>query len=1720
MADGGSSNWRGGRKGAPPAAPGAADWRGGGRTSRGASTPGQAKEWNPPTPAAPIVIPHLLKLAALALVLAALVAAYLVWLLYRPTRTPFLALAVADYPAPVPPNGWVEEDLRRFESLGVEDRDGGKGAGILTYHRCPYDSSQPYHRQTGNLKSFAALAQQIAETEKGGGRHHDVIVVYLSMHGVVNAQGEPCLLPPRAEDLLDCATWPPLEQVLEYLFPESLDHSIPKHRLVVLDCHRIDAHWPLGILYNGFSAGLDDVVRRTNVPGLILLNSTRCDWSGQTGWTSHEHLGGSVFGYFLSEALRGAAERDGDGQLALDELEAYLQDRVDQYVRERRADSQVPEIKAKTPMPSLSLVNVKQAAERRPDPIAWDGARHERRWRELDARWLEHASRRPAALRDRPLRWGWFEQELLRAEGLAVAASDATPRIPALESGPLLPRERIAAYNLPLARRWRAGPDDEGQRELLLASWADESKLDPQATWTYRAAVDAGQQMCADGGLPEDFRKAFDRVERSEPGTRPPADFIELHFLRMLDAHLDRQQWPESVARIRRAVETRRRAEQAAAPADERILHWLRPLVSEGDDQRRRAEDALFVGASDRPDGRQQYESAASRAGEIEAAYEARDRAWALLPHFAGWLLSRWREEVPPRTESELRELIAATSELATRLEDHSRAGEPQLPTELAAAARRVGELLDALEDAFGKERDKILADGTQDKADLPPARVLFATPLLTGKDRGELRGRYERVLHEGDRDAGRGGGSPERGHGSDPARGQLFLDRVTRWEIHPVLEILASGPACAKHLDASTRENLKLRPATGEPGPETDALRKPNFENLCKQGQVVRQILGSLRGDLRAELRESETQLHADRADDTFRRAREACCRAEQTARACAGLLPVDPARWDEEEDAIARLRKIDLFALLQWQARRALDDFWGPPPREDAQRGSSYFGVVARHYLDAAAGLFPDAPNTASLEPDDLETLLARRLEAAREGIDLEVGDVRVDGDAAAGAMPLRFTKARTAQAMPPGEAALSVENPSRKVVPVLSGAGGGEPRRRFGLPVPAAQLPSALIRNRDLLEGAGRGWRALALFRGHVYGDGRTFFVEPPQPGSRVVYEPPRKLTTTVRVTGDASETNTVVFVLDYSNSMDVPEDDVDEHGNRVRRQRYEIARAVLFEMLDALAEHEREFRVGLRLFGHRVRQNSRGELEVPNPEKPGTFMPRPAHLGITLQNDVEQILRPTPFGRAERNQVVARLLGDRQENRPELKPLGATPLYYAISLAVDDLREVRDSSGKHIIVITDGVDDRSLDPQDYIRDHRELQAKLQPDQRIQLDVVGFHSNREAFRKLLVDSNFPDVDAKLREYETKKGHVRELAERTGGEFREANDAARLLLALQESLQLRKFMIEDVRTGLPVTEDPRRLNSPPVTIDVRAEPVRLRYRVRIVGAQPAAETEIELRGGEAIELELSGDRRRLEHRRYARELIQAFENCPAPRGAPGPERYYVASHGYVEDRTTTPPVTEFRFSVQNQAAAEFSPRPEEAWIEILPVAGGEPMPGKAYHFYDLRFKEETPVPVLCCRAVDWPGEATEAWARVWFLPSAVRTPPAYEASVRELGDKGRFRVEAIANVEFEVKRVREENGTNPRVVVVEEHAPGSDLKAVKVEAASAPLRIEREFKPRDGRVEHTFFFDDLETRRVDGYPIVFTPAQPMFEASVTLPDAKAFRILVSRYR
>jgi hypothetical protein len=599
---------------------------------------------------------------------AGLLGLFLYLLLVRPKRTPMLMFTGIGYSAPTPPNEWV-----------LEDRDAlSKLSQTLTLEEI-----------TGSWigeKSEArvALGERLAEHQglrRGLRTIREPLVLYLSMPGLVNDQGEPCLLPPGASPL-DSENWLSIAQ----LFGD-IDRIVPpeRHKLLILDCNQVLVNWGMGITYNTFMQRLRQYVAGDLCKVRNLAVLTAAD-EGQVSWAS-PHLGGSAFGQFLSLGLAGAADRDGpnpDGEVSLHELVAYVRAQVGGWAWSNRASKQQPTlltteseldffvtyalssgalapyrealISAKSSPPSVTVEEIGTLWSRLDDLKTFD------------------------VLRYNPIALGDYHNRLLRLERLAYGgkAYQTDARQAALE----------------LRHQLESAADQSKRESRALADHLSVTSPDTRSVQLGKPLHSL--PLCEYfGKIDPSTSSRLQLLWQQLSGMEPPAEQSEsliqtaLQFEQtqlLVAAHQQRAREPrEGSILLRQVLELRARAEQLAVPrdsqaipGDERAHYYVRPALNVADEIRRRAEDLLFLPASTAAEEQQlfaqankAYDRARAIGDNMSKALAICDAAWAETPHLGEWLcqpgigghLERKPEEIV-----DLLSLIHANHELGAEI--------------------------------------------------------------------------------------------------------------------------------------------------------------------------------------------------------------------------------------------------------------------------------------------------------------------------------------------------------------------------------------------------------------------------------------------------------------------------------------------------------------------------------------------------------------------------------------------------------------------------------------------------------------------------------------------------------------------------------------------------------------------------------------------------------------------------------------------------------------------------------------------------------------------------------------------------------------------------------------------------------------------------------------------------------------------------------------------
>ncbi|MEZ6117702.1 MAG: hypothetical protein R3C28_14180 [Pirellulaceae bacterium] len=148
---------------------------------------------------------------------------------------PMLAIAVTSFDSSLPPNALAWEDVKRLD------------ATLASYDNVKLTTElQP---PASKIEFVDYVEGYLREVEPGG-PDGNLVLLYISAHGVVDEQGRACLLLGESNPL-DSETWLTLEELLAVF--NRVDRLRSVQKLVFLDANRICRNWMLGQTYNSFA---------------------------------------------------------------------------------------------------------------------------------------------------------------------------------------------------------------------------------------------------------------------------------------------------------------------------------------------------------------------------------------------------------------------------------------------------------------------------------------------------------------------------------------------------------------------------------------------------------------------------------------------------------------------------------------------------------------------------------------------------------------------------------------------------------------------------------------------------------------------------------------------------------------------------------------------------------------------------------------------------------------------------------------------------------------------------------------------------------------------------------------------------------------------------------------------------------------------------------------------------------------------------------------------------------------------------------------------------------------------------------------------------------------------------------------------------------------------------------------------------------------------------
>jgi hypothetical protein len=1632
------------------------------------------------------------------LVLATLLAFWYEIAIRKYYAVPLLVFAALDYDPPLPPNAWAGEDAERLENAWHDSSR--SGIRVIRETRRGWASGE----------EFLDSVRRGLERVKPGGPGRNVVLLYLSAHGVLDDKDNPVLLLGRFEQHTD--TKPPIGMLPPHVKVSTLLDELAESRpddakvVLFLDAGKIRSNWQLGILYNQFAERLTEVVDKAEETHLVVVNSAS---PGQVAWCL-PGKGGSAFGLAVCNALKGYADTGrADGKITLRELRDYLQ----QEVRSKSADFQEPLFLRDNEDFPLAFADKVRDVPSSGVTVVPVAAR-----RQLDQWWQIHHGLSPwNAERGEHLlpRRDWFrfeafQQGLLRLEELLLAgpyyaeeAAKLQERIKRLAAHLARPSQvpnGPTAPSLPLALRL-SGERRDAVRNVVSTHWL---KSDAEPKPLSDVAPDELAGIVLELLLDESDGIPDGRIDRAlglvqdRIGPDSERSLLELVEMRSLRGFRSEGYLPEPDAGqsriLRTAIRTRRDAELAASATREILaLDASRVLTDRGDQYRRQAEDQLFVGGYGPAAGlldqaNRRYPQARQAESALHHVLATRDRIWMEVPYLMQWAaggtdqqgsqkhhvqtcigllrdaealdrklyerIARWRSEGRAWTESEL----------DSELDELHR----QISGDWLVRSEQAAERLKGLRDALDKELERAV-ELTEGVEALTRIRNLLRTPLVTGDNRRRLLDLQNTIRNR----------LPS-GSSTDTA----FWLKYPEFS-HPAALLVERSPELRDDSPATVRENLRQlyqRLAPAGSGPSVAREEKDPWPVRCAAAR------------------------DASAAVSLF---------------ALAGVEDPD----DLLCDPLGRLEDYYQAEFWCWQAQRFMEDFYGD---EDPSGGEHppYFARMAKTCLTRAASYYPLPSVQAAGE------LLKQRIDAAVEwksgswiGITAEDGS----SPAAVPKVPLQrldenrgviqpTLRCQIPGDLPAGVAAVFLEDPLRRVRldRKPSTVSSEDLPRVLEFPVPATPSTSespplpliSPVPDAGAL-GSRSEWTFGLFYRGHVAR--RPFHVEDPQVGQVVQVRRPDKTIPQVQVVWE-SNPRAVAFCLDCSNSME---------------DRMEGAQKTLRKLLEELEAYP-DFSVSLWLFGHRrYLSGSKEPYRLTWNPVWEDYTGQSNDPTVTFENDVQLVWKRNAdwLGNVPTLKNVVGLPSWRDwlvADKPIIQHFGFTPLHLVMQTAISEhLGGADPQSTRRLIVLSDGMHDVGKRPRPVRFDPPWAYDEKKDRTAEDVGTILSALNRSALQPIQVlviaDVNDPGERVRLRRtIDT----IQTLAGKESCRFETfAFGADAVRWRVRESLGLYLWSVFSERDArVPESEGLGRnavFQFPQASPRSSRRSIRLHYGDR---QEMLADAELAVEGDEAFRLEVKqdDDELRLVHQRYRRggELDEKRASALVDNksGAPpdadfNPKAFFVAAHPPLE------PLREgaarrFPISIQNADEERFSPRPVEIWAEITPLrrqdGTTEPV-RRPFVFYDPVWEPKRPVPVLLLEADPWPPEADAADVRVWFR---LEDSPFVEETLSKIrGDReGDFRWQLDEHqVEFAVtyRSFQEENRRVCEVVVLEHllsdsgdtpERPGPGTR-FKVQLSEPAAEIQREFFPELGRVRHKFRYLNTDETSVGAYRLRVTP-------------------------
>ena len=1150
--------------------------------------------------------------------------AYLV--LFAPQKTPLLTMVSLDYAWPYAPNSWAEEDLQRFNSLN------GRNLEL-------YPVGQDQMRRAEWLTDFSRKLVN-AEFQHSG---NQPILIYISMHGSVDAEGNPCLIPPNSSPV-DTSTWIPVAELLTEIKRLQLNQEQPI--MLFMDCNKRITNWDRGLVYNSFAVALAKTVREAAMQNLFVLNSTS---SGQQA-NSSEGLQGSIFGDSVARALAGEADLtrnqgNGDRQLQLTEVMKFVESRVSSWSLKSRGQQQTPML---TPDHgnnvsigwAISDLKISLPANRPADRISLAVENLYELWQSY-----EQASGSDL-LRLSPIATTRFIQELCWCEQALISGNFYLTRV---EEKLLSLKQQFSqiqqATNSQNAKNrgdaWKITPGPIGHTVALNQYFG---RADTKTLSFVQSFDELIQNYNADSFTEflNDVSPEFDQ-------------FVELRFLKVVQQMAGKETISNREL-MTTVLKTQQQCRNLSVLPDQRIITRIETAWGPVEERRRQLEDDLLVGKGNLADWQKlqrtvvDFETYVNKLGEF---YALSDRAQSEIPFYARWLADASHLDALFKHHIELAEQLLtpalnANLQLQQILNENPGENIALDQERLQTTVQGLTLLLSKLQQTFTGEAVLETADAAWVIEDYKANLGLLQTPILFPvNSEDKLTGAQQRkTLYLVTRRMSR--------HFESQA--PLQISSAIR-QPDPLIKGASQNDSLRSLLD--TTKNL-VRDLVASADEFQQFEDESNTERSIEHLEgFIRLVLESYPEKNRLQIEESRTH-----GKDVRTLLAQAASRSRQLA-----------SYWHPnlESDAVNELLKFDSSSFIMWQLELVLDDFLGGATAINPP----FFQQAAHNYLEYF-DRFNLMDVELTLQNKQLQELLNQRVPAAQSGLKLNGTRSLVIDENVFGTFEIDLQPGPRAafQALPDMQGQLVIVEDIMPCTAPQSAEINAKLHSNYQ--IHQFELGPDLT----LHAKSAKQVQGLFQFRGHEIFTPLEVIMPAGQQAD-IYY--PTSLHADVMVIDNQANPISVMIVLDCSQSMNA---NIPWESSENELTKFNAAMAATSQILKSLAKLP-EARVGLVLYGHRVGWNTASPTQILRQ----TNYALPIPDALYPYEDYEIVL---PFGRFGKSEEASL-----QKILQTVQPWGETPLYLSIQSALRDMNSKSLGGKQQIIVITDGIN-KQLNP----------------------------------------------------------------------------------------------------------------------------------------------------------------------------------------------------------------------------------------------------------------------------------------------------------------------------------------------------------------------------------------------------------------------------------